>query len=386
MTPFKDNDREDKTSASGFADDFACLGRRNFINSLPPLPEPKQDDSTDYGNAVHDALEDSDKVLKLDDEQLDTYNAILAQEEALVSQWRGEHNIGNFVSNEFFGREERFWVTDEAFTKLTSAKLDRFWVEQNAALIIDVKSLYAPRLPRAYDSWQLRIQAVALWQEYDCGNIRVAYNCPNRFGRKVDVADFTLADLKRFEAEIKQIVALMGRPDAPRTPGDQCRYCPGKTFCPEAMAMSLLPSVVAQTQLGIDKAGVYEKVDQLSVPDLVFLWQRRSLTSNINEAVNDRMKTLPEDVLAEYGIKVVDGKDTSKVLGPQIKAMCAALVAAGLSEEKVWECLSLNTGSLNELAAMQRGGTKKDAMAWAKDQVLPFKTPDRGDKMLKEGK
>lgn len=385
MSQFKDTEREDKTSASSFGDDFACLGRRNFINSLPPEAFQVESDSTgtaDYGNAVHAALENPDLVVKLDDDQLDTYNAIMIQDQLLLNQWLDEHKI---EAAKVAGREERFWITDYDFTKLTSAKLDRYWIEGVDALIIDVKSLFAPRLPRAYDSWQLRVQAVALWQEYDTENARVAYNSPNKFGRKTDVAEFKGKDLQRFFGEIKLALRLMNRPDAPRTPGPQCRYCPGRLYCPEALSMSIMPTIVAQAATGIEKTELYERVGLLGIPDLVFLFQRKSIINSIMEAVASRLKDLPEDLLRDYGLMLTKGKDTSKVEGKNIKAVCEALVMAGLPEDEVWECLSLNSGALNELAAkFKQNETKKAAVEWVKSITDQFKTRSEGEKILRE--
>lgn len=375
-----DSERLNLTSASNFADDFACLGRRNFINSLPPLNAPIEDPDTGYGNAVHEALE-TGNILKLDEEQLETYSAIMAQEEFILNKWTQDNNL-EVISK--WGREERLWINGDDFEPLTSAKLDRYWLSPPFALIEDVKSLYAPRLPRANDSWQLKVQAVCLWLEYGCDQIRVSYNCPNKFGRKFDVADFNRYDLVRFLGEIKHIVSLIMRPDAPRTPGDQCRWCEGKAFCPEALSMSLLPSVVAQASRGMDKANIEAKVATLGVPDLVYLWQRQSIVKNVLEAVAARLRGTSEVVLTEYGIRLAPGKDTSYVAGKDIKAMCEALVAYGLPEDAIWQCLSLDTAALNDLILMERGGTKKAATELAKQLVTPFKTEDRGEKRLME--
>lgn len=381
MTEFKDQERLDKTSASGFADDFACLGRRNFINGLPETARVESSDEyTDSGNEVHDALETAN-VLKLDEGQLETYSAIMAQEEFILNKWTQDNNL-EVISK--WGREERLWIHGDDFEPLTSAKLDRYWMSPPFALIIDVKSLYAPRLPRAADSWQLKIQAVCLWLEYGCDQIRVAYNCPNKFGRKFDVADFNRDDLVRFLGEIRLIISLMMRPDAPRTPGTQCLWCPGKTYCPENLSMSLLPSVVAQASRGMEKADIEAKVATLGLPDLVYLWQRQSIVKNILEAVAARLRGTSEVVLTEYGIRLAPGKDTSYVAGKDIKAMCEALVGSGLSEDAVWQCLSLDTAALNELMHKERGGTKKAATELAKSLVAPFKTDDRGERILRE--
>ncbi len=370
-----DTERLNKTSASSFSDDFACLGRRNFINSLPP--EAVADNaSAEWGTEVHLALETGD-FSKLDAEQLETYEAILAQEKVILAGWSSNEELLPHC-------EERFWIHDYDMQPLASAKLDRYWLDDlnGIALIIDVKSLYAPRLPRAANSWQLKIQAVCLWLETGIEQIRVSYNCPNRFGRKFDVADFSKDDLERFYGEIKHICGLIAQPDAPRSPGSQCQYCPGKSRCPEAVSMSLLPSVVAQSSLGTAKADVEAKVASLGVPDLVYLWQRQSIIKNVLEAASDRLKALPEETLAQYGLKLADGRDTSKVEPQNVQAAMVELCKT-IPEEKLWPCLSIHQGSLIELVQPDIG-TKKAATEWVKAALAPFKTESKGEKILRE--
>ncbi len=375
----QDAERLNKTSASSFSDDFACLGRRNFINSLPLGPDIEHNQSADWGTEVHLALETGD-FSKLDAEQLETYEAILAQEKVILAGWNTE-------DNEPPACEERFWIHGDDMAPLVSAKLDRYWIrgwiDSRKALIIDVKSLYAPRLPRASNSWQLKIQAVCLWLETGIEQIRVAYNCPNRFGRKFDVADFSKDDLGRFYGEIKHICGLIAQPDAPRSPGPQCQYCPGKSRCPEAVSMSLLPSVVAQSSLGTTKADVEAKVASLGVPDLVYLWQRQSIIKNVLEAASDRLKALPEEALAQYGMKLAEGRDTSKVEGDRIREALTA-INTSIAEDRLWPALSINQGKLTEIAQELFGGTKKAATEWVKEKLAPFKTESKGEKVLRE--
>lgn len=351
--------RAGKTSASSFSDDRACLGRRNLINALPPEMLEQGDDYTEFGNAVHKAIETGNPS-SLSTEQYETYLKVVEGESQLLSEWGSQNNIDVVDA---VVSERRLWITSAAGDNIASAQLDRYWLSapHNAhALIVDVKSLFAPHLPRAVDSWQLRMQAVALYCLTGCENIRVAYNAPNKFGRKLDTADFTTVELHRDLHEIRDVCKRMSQPDAARTPGDACRYCNARGVCPEAAAYSMLPSIVAQTSAVATKKDVQARVAMLQPADWAFIHQRSSIIKNILEAASGHLRQLPEDQLRPLGFKLGAGRTTSEIPGIKTSEACGKLVGLGLPEAELWKCLSVNKTAVIELV-MKEYGFKKDA-------------------------
>ena len=317
------------------------------------------DDYTEFGNAVHKAIETGNPS-SLSTEQYETYLKVVEGESQLLSEWGSQNNIDVVDA---VVSERRLWITSAAGDNIASAQLDRYWLSapHNAhALIVDVKSLFAPHLPRAVDSWQLRMQAVALYCLTGCENIRVAYNAPNKFGRKLDTADFTTVELHRDLHEIRDVCKRMSQPDAARTPGDACRYCNARGVCPEAAAYSMLPSIVAQTSAVATKKDVQARVAMLQPADWAFIHQRSSIIKNILEAASGHLRQLPEDQLRPLGFKLGAGRTTSEIPGSRTSEACGKLVGLGLPEAELWKCLSVNKTAVIELV-MKEYGFKKDA-------------------------
>lgn len=376
-----DDVRAGKTSASSFSDDRECLGRRNLINALPPeMLKAASDEYADYGNAVHKALE-TGNTIPLDEDQDETYRAILAGEETLLNEWALNNQLEVIAR---WGREERLWIKDKAGNPITSAQLDRYWIATPHALIIDAKSLFAPRLPRAKDSWQLRVQAVCLWIETGCDQIRAAYNCPNKFGRKLDYADFTLSELERDLAEIRLTCWRMTQPDAPRTPGDACRYCAARGVCPEAAAYSMLPSVVAQTAALDTKDEVKARVAMLTPADWAFIFKRSSIVKNILDAAVGNLKALDDATLASFGIRKGSGRTTSEVPGDHVFDACGKLVGLGLPESELWKCLSLNKTAVVALIMKEHGLKKGAAEAFYDSNLAEHISAKTSEAILRE--
>lgn len=372
--------RQRKTSASSFAADRECLGRRNLINALPPELLEAGDEFTEYGNAVHKALETANPI-DLNEEQFETYGKILTNEEQLLSEWTLNNQLEVITK---WGREERMWITDEAGNQITSAQLDRYWLAPPFALVIDVKSLFAPHLPRAVDSWQLRVQAVCLWLATGCDKIRVAYNAPNRFGRKTDTADFTIAELQRDMTEIRQVCWRMSQPDAPRTPGTACRYCAARGVCPEAAAYSMLPSIVANTAVSDTKADVQARVALLQPADWAFIQRRASIVKNILDAAAGNLRALGEDALAPLGFKLGKGRTTTEIPNQHTKQACEILSGLGLPDDDLWQCLSVNKAQVVEAIIKQHGFSKAKATELYDQQLGSLIAEKTGEPILRE--
>lgn len=375
--------RKGLTSASSFADDKACLGRRQLINSLPPeYLKPSGDEFTEFGNAVHKALE-TGNLSNLNDDQYETYKAVMAGEEQLLNEWTLNNGIEVITK---WGREERFWIKDVHGNEIASAQLDRYWLAtESRALIVDVKSLFAPHIPRAEESWQLKVQAACLFINLGCRNIRVAYNCPNKFGRKLDWHDFTAEDLQRFVFEIQLACWMMQQPDASRVPGEACRYCPARGVCPEAAAYSMLPSVVAGVAVGLSKQEIRNKVATLTPADWVFLWQRSTMVKNILESATSCLKGLQEDELNRLGLRFGKGRTTSSIPNEKSKEACERLSVLGLTEDDLWKCLSVDkTAAIELLQKHQRLSSKSKAEELFESELAGLIEEKTGEPTLRE--
>ena len=375
--------RYGKTSASSFADDRACLGRRNLINALPPEMLGQGDDYAEFGNAVHKAIETGNPS-SLDVEQYETYLKVVEGESQLLNEWGSQNNIDVVDA---VVSERRLWITNGAGDNIASAQLDRYWLSaphNTHALIVDVKSLFAPHLPRAVDSWQLRMQAVALYCLTGCENIRVAYNAPNKFGRKLDTADFTTVELHRDLQEIRDVCNRMIQPDAPRTPGDACRYCNARGVCPEAAAYSMLPSIVARTVSLESKAEVKSRVAMLQPADWAFIHQRSSVIKNILEAASSNLRQLTGEQLRPLGLRLGSGRTTTEIPGEKTAEACGKLVGLGLPEADLWKCLTLNKSAVVALVMREYAMKKDAAEAFYESNLTEHITSKTGDLILRE--
>lgn len=357
-TEYRDAERLDLASASSFETDVFCPGRQNLLRTLPPEAFQRKeegDDDASRGSRLHKAWE-TENFSDLDAEDLDIYERGNKTGERIVSDWCQAFDITQFKEGE---RELRLWLHDpRTLAPLSSAKMDKHYIADLHGLIDERKSLWCKNLTPSERNWQGRMQAVLLAKEYGLTHVRVAFN-KAMFG-KDDTVDYTAQDLEYSEKLIYFHLWQTKQPEAQRRPGDHCNYCPGKSYCVEAGAFALLPSMAAPNAMTLDKEGIKTLVATMTPADLKVIHSRASIIGKILEEVKARLKTMTDEQLYPLGLGF--GKPrTTRTIEKTKECFDYLKDTLNISEAELWQAMSFGNTDLVDAIRRDQG--------WAKAQT-----------------
>lgn len=360
----RDPERLDLPSASSFEIIVACPGQPNLTTQLPDNVVDVVDELAEVGVRIHAARETS-STTELDADEVDIYKSGLDYEQKLLGQWIQDRGI---VKYEEGPRELRLWLHDDNAERVTSAKLDVHYLGWDIdgklhILICDWKTGWSWKLTPSQRNWQLRLQGVLIWREYnEVQSIRVGFVKPIATTDRLDFTDYTESDLTRSQEAIFQHLWLSKLPDAPRIPGNHCNYCQCKAICREAAAFALLPSVIDSRAVITSKDDVEAFVQQMSPKDLTRVHLRASVIGKILDSVKARLKTFTPDQLREIGLVPVPGRRLDPIV--KTEEAFAWLKEFGISESELWTALKFSKGELVDALRRDQG--------WGKDQASGF--------------
>ena len=365
-------------SASSFDADWECAGRQNLLaymreNNIVAERDEALNELAGRGTRLHKAWE-TGVTLELKEDELEVYNDGVKLEESLVTQWASELNTRQLAEHRL---EERYWLNDpDTMQPLLSGQWDRLTFCGNAGLLIDRKSGSGYYLPPANKSWQLRVYAVLAWLEFGVTNIRMAYVCPERFGKKLDYADTDEAGLKMMHANIVAHLRFMRTPNAPRKAGEHCRFCPAKAICKEAAEYATLPAVTKASTPAL------ELVKAMTPEELKLVWQKKPEITKIFDAITARLSSLSDDELGKLGLKKTVGKKLDSI--NDVPGAFSFLVNEGIVPAKILNSMSMPKGEMVELIKARLGLSKKDAEVWWDTKLDAFIERKRGNPSLVE--
>lgn len=360
-------------SASSFATDVQCPGRRQLLATLPNVID-LPDEETERGTRLHDAWLKQDPGELQDETEIEDYDAGLLHLKSLVDTWSEEL----LLFPKELPREERLWLYYPSLDPALSGQLDRAYRAGDYLLLPDFKSGFLTYVPRAVKSWQLRVYAVLAFRNYeDIQAVRVAFVKPKSKAEPIDYCDYSRTDLEESERAIFYHLWATKQPDAPRIAGPHCRYCPAMKagICPEAGACSMLPSALSSNPTAVPD--IQERVEALSVPDLLRIYQVKAVVTEILKAVTDRLKTFSDEQLAPLGLKHQERTVWDIV---NVKAAFERLRSEKVPEDKLWALLSIGKTELTKELQRTFGWSADKAREWIKGQLGEFsetKTQDR---------
>lgn len=372
-----DDPRLGKVSASRLEILALCPGSEPLRQSLPPEALELQDADDEYaerGRRLHKAWE-TDNILKLDQEELDIFNKGIRTLETVRAKWGEELSIAGATERE---RELRLWLHDELLHPITSAQLDRLYVDgsSNHALVADFKGLWSPNLTPAERNWQGKLQAVVAAEELGVKHVRVVFI--KAMFAAADQVDYNLNALAYARQSIYQAIWESEQPGAQRRPGRWCTHCPCKAYCDDAVAYAQIDSARLSTTNG-DPIAI---VNAMPVEDLVPVWRKRKLVEKIFDAITTRLEKLPADQLASLGLRLVQGRKNDKL--KDVKAAFAALLAEGYSEDEVFGIMTIGKAAAVEMIQNSTLCGKKQAEEWWEKHMAEFIEPGFAKDSLKE--
>lgn len=381
MSNQAEDPREGLPSASKLERICACPGSEALCRTVPPEVEElgDDDDLAARGTRIHKARE-TGNTLPLDPEEVRLYENGLKCEAKLLEKWKETFGLTEVREGP---RELRLWLHDLSYEPIGSGQLDVHFLAAKRAIVIDWKSLYCTNLVGARGNWQLRAQAVLLWLEMPgLEEIRVAFAKPMYEKAPLDFCDYTAQDLKYSHESILYQLWWATQPDAGRHPGKHCRYCPALNgYCPEALAYSLLPSVIGKQVFG--KRSMQADVSEVAPADLLKLWRMGPIIRKTLDGVSKRLKSMTEQELTDLGLVLGDGRKNQNITG--VKACFEFLRdTKGWPEADVWACLAFVNGKIKEHMELREGMSEKQSGEWLKETLKEFITVTETDKIIKE--
>lgn len=361
IAPTPTDERELLPSASGIDKLANCPGSFAAEQGLSPLPEQ---DVTKDGTNIHQALADGD------DSNLPTTQREIAQhlanmEKRELETWISDFNLNTAEMKSV--REHRFWLRDpKTLELLASAKPDVVYVQGQHALIVDFKSGFKDPSP-SESNWQLRVQSIAIHQEYPYFEHIRSATAHSRLSSKFDATDYTLDDLRRVRRAFVDVLWRAKQPDAPRVPGPHCRYCKANGLCREkAVYDSIAASQLPVRSGKSDQMALIQAVGLLTPPELAHLWRRKSSMETAYNAIEFRMKSLPKDVLADLGYELAPGNKNKEITDV---ATAFQRLATVLTDDERMQCLNIVRGRTADKLAERTNISKKAAQEQI-DQAL----------------
>ncbi len=292
-------------SASGAHRFVACAISHRLQAQAQP-DEESEDPLATEGSIIHQAfeMEDGSELTLTQSEILTNLQEI---DRTLYEQWRIDFPV---MDKGWEVKEERLFVFGPDMQPTGSAKPDHLWIIGNCALLVDAKTGFL-QVEDASTNMQGRLQALAVVANNpEVEHVRVAF-AQFRFKKHYTFCDYSVEDLKYALFEWNAAVWRSKQPDATANPGPWCKLCRARSFCKAAGAIALLPSaevkngqVFTQKQ---DPVAVRESVYAMTIPDLVAIFERRTIIENVLDAVKRRLKGLPEETLKELGYEKREG-------------------------------------------------------------------------------
>ena len=386
------DERLNLPSASSFAADVLCHGRRNLIRSMFAQGVPDLDNETPSiyaarGTRIHRALE-LDQAFELAEDEAEAYRVAVKIKATCIDIWCEDNGIESFTE---MPRESRFWLNHrDTLAPMLSGQLDAHWVseDQRHICIIDFKTGRADYMEQASLNWQLRCAALLTWIEYGrkAERIRVALVKPETQGEPLDYCDFTRFDLEQIEAATNLILWQTQQPDAPRTAGEHCKYCAAKAVCHEALRMALTPvntlQIVPSSNGKLTKKYVAQLVETAPIESVREVFGKRGIVKFVMEAVVGRLAALPEEEKYRLGLKMQLGRSTDYIR--DTKAAFDVLLAWGFPESEIWSCLSFSKSEIVEMVKRFRNCRDSEGDVFYEVTLDDFIERGRGNEILAE--
>jgi hypothetical protein len=344
-------------SASGFERVANCPGSHQAVEGLPSESSKEAQEGTEVAEALAGGYEPDDKELA------EIAKRLTALTSEARSQW---YDSSGLVGSVHESRERRFWIHDSKTGKaIGSAQCDVVFQSDNKGLVVDHKTGFLA-VTKAEYNWQLKVQAVAVAEEFNLSHIRVAV-AHHRLTSKLDVADFDADALSKARWEIEYAVERSQDPEAPRFAGKWCRYCPAKSYCREAMAWA----IVDVADIAVEEAVIM--ADVVSVEALRRVYEKHQVAEKVFEAVKKRLLALSDDTLLSVGMKRGKGS-TLRNIKNNPAAIRLAVEAFG--DPVVDASCKLMLGELEAALAEAGGHTEHEAKVMvntALADVIEFK-------------
>ena len=208
-----------------------CSGSANLVRALREnglLPAPEPDPDAQSGTNVHRGY--CGEEVDLTPRERDTLLTLQRLEKLVVTDWAGRDEFT------LLGREVRLWL-HEGLEPVHSGQFDVAYgtLKTNRMLIIDAKTLFGEVSPAESNDQLRELVALARFNYPAAREFTVVILQP-WVSHRPSIATYDVAEAELALRLLRLTIAESADPDAPRTPGPWCRYCPALTRCEETRA------------------------------------------------------------------------------------------------------------------------------------------------------
>lgn len=340
-------------SASNMQRIAHCAG---FLQAIKDLPPSKSTHDSEIGELIHLYAEVNGGI-EIESGAEWVAEKVIEMREALSLQVFGER-----VPK--IRKEERYWLTKSG-ARVFSGRADdvRYHKETGTILITDFKGLMGLHDP-ADANWQLLALAVCVHEAFNSSftvnEILVALIQPMRSTELVAPVRYGIDELAGARSEVLRLLRRAQLPDAPRTPGHHCKFCPALGNCMEGQSVQFIIAAKMELTTTDDIAG---KVALMDGAQLAIIKDRLPEIAAAMKAVNDEIKArLKKDPAAVPGYKLKAGNNVREIIDVN-KTVPAMRNYASL--EDILRICKLPLGKLTDLVvpllAAKLGITKKEA-------------------------
>ena len=226
----EDSERAGADSASSAYRRRGCVGSSNLIRALRDngtLKEPEASDSAASGTLVHRAWS-GEAVTGLTAMQADTLATLQRMEQLVLTDWAGNDQYT------LLGREKRLWLHQD-LEPVHSGQFDVAYgtISTHRMLILDGKTLFSEVEPAWTNDQMRELVALARFNYPAAEEFTVAILQP-WVSQRPTIAVYDAAEAELALRLLRLSIADASDPDAPRTAGRWCKYCPALAHCDQA--------------------------------------------------------------------------------------------------------------------------------------------------------
>ena len=370
-------------SASSMDRTMRCPGSAIAQIGIPDEPDQAV---TETGNVVHAAMageeydEDQEDEATLGMTERQIVEQLQNMEAAAVQKWVED---GYSDGNHKVIREERFWIRDDKLEPVASGQPDVVYQSDRSILVLNYKTGFKD--PTASElNWQCRTEVVVTWFNMPKEIVHArAGILASRLTNKLDTTDYDVEDFRRLRTEIIHAQWRSRQPDAPRVPGDHCRWCKAKAHCRENVVYGMVVASKVPIIKGplnrskVDDLEIIAAVNRLTPAELGFFYSRKGAVEKTLEAAKIRLMSLTEDELLQAGYKLKPGNKLGTISddGAALSAILSIL-----SPKEAAKCIKFVRGRAIKLI-----GDKADANGKfpTKDQAKELVENTLGDLLVR---
>lgn len=358
-------ERGDLPSASKIESYSQCRGKYLMEKEFPAKRGETNADAS-RGTKLHAILGGaSGPEYALNDDEYDTLVACRRMAHDIYSEWTQDIED---TSEILTIREKRLWLRNDAGEKIFSGQNDLAYLnlKNNTALIIDYKTGRSDNIESSRNE-QLRSLAVLAFLNYLTSEISVAIVQPLATS-KYEICKYENDDLFKSRIYLELLLKEINDPASKsnRTPGDCCKYCSAKLYCPQAM--SFMNDLKIPWTNDLTTAQLSELLDRCIVVENIIKHIRKLGKDTINQGTGIENWYMKDGAIQR---KIPNSKDAWIALRPS------------MTPDEFISCCTVKIGEIDDVIKEKTGLTGDELKSKVSELLGSAMLEERNESSLK---